>query len=123
MDTSVPFKHDSLVESCRTLEEAAVAKYIIPGEAVVTSLCLTSIYIVVAMDDGKLHVFSSDGEYQMTLEGHNKGVWATGLWQDTLVSGGVDCHVRVWNMATQWVNIFSQLGAYLMDSTERAYTY
>lgn len=75
-------------------------KHVTPEPGVVTSLHLTSKYIVVAMDNAKIHVFSTDGEHQKLLKGHVMGVWAMVPWDDLLVSGGCDRDVRVWNMAT-----------------------
>lgn len=71
-----------------------------PDQGVVTSLHLTQKYIVVALDNAKIHVFDTDGNNQKTLQGHVMGVWAMVPWGDLLVSGGCDRDVRVWNLAT-----------------------
>ena len=76
------------------------AKHITPDPGVVTSLHLTNKYIVVALDNARIHVFNTKGEHQRTLQGHVMGVWAMVPWDDILVSGGCDRDVRVWNMAT-----------------------
>lgn len=123
MDASESLQQRSQTKSLRSSNEAANAAHTLLGKAVVTSLCLSTEYIVLAMDDGKIHVFDSDGQHQGTLEGHNGGVWATGLWQDTLVSGSVDCHLRVWNMVTRLVKITPSMRTYLMDSTDSVHTY
>lgn len=75
-------------------------RQITPDHGVVTSLHLTDKYIVVALDNAKIHVFDTDGNHQKTLQGHVMGVWAMVPWDDLLVSGGCDRDVRVWNMAT-----------------------
>jgi F-box and WD-40 domain protein CDC4 len=75
-------------------------RHITPDQGVVTSLYLTSKYIVVALDNAKIHVFDTEGDNQKTLQGHIMGVWAMIPWDDILVSGGCDRDVRVWNMAT-----------------------
>ena len=77
-----------------------VAKHITPDQGVVTSLHLTKKYIVVALDNAKIHVFNTKGDLLRTLQGHAMGVWAMIPWDDVLVSGGCDRDVRVWNMAT-----------------------
>lgn len=59
---------------------------------------------MVALDNAKIHVFNTDGYEQKTLQGHVMGVWAMVPWDDTLVSGGCDRDVRVWNMATGYAN-------------------
>ena len=79
------------------------ARHITPDQGVVTSLHLTKTYIVVALDNAKIHVFNTKGDLQRTLQGHVMGVWAMVPWEDTLVSGGCDRDVRVWNMATGYV--------------------
>lgn len=73
-----------------------------------TSLHLTDKYIVVALDNAKIHVFDANGAHQITLHGHMMGVWAMVPWGDVLVSGGCDRDVRVWNMATGSVFIYHQ---------------
>ncbi|KAJ5548082.1 hypothetical protein N7513_005316 [Penicillium frequentans] len=75
-------------------------RHITPDQGVVTSLHLTSKYIVVALDNAKIHVYDTNGDNQKTLQGHVMGVWAMVPWDDILVSGGCDRDVRVWNMAT-----------------------
>jgi F-box and WD-40 domain protein CDC4 len=94
------FKHRYLVESAWRKGGQMTAKHITPDQGVVTSLHLTKKYIVVALDNAKIHVFNIKGDHQRTLQGHGMGVWAMIPWGDTLVSGGCDRDVRVWNMAT-----------------------
>jgi len=86
------------------------AKHITPDQGVVTSLHLTKKYIVVALDNAKIHVFNTKGDHQRTLAGHVMGVWAMVPWGDILVSGGCDRDVRVWNMATGYECAYSPLG-------------
>ena len=76
------------------------SKHITPDQGVVTSLHLTKKYIVVALDNAKIHVFNTKGDHQRTLTGHVMGVWAMVPHEDMLVSGGCDRDVRVWDMAT-----------------------
>lgn len=75
-------------------------RQITPDQGVVTSLHLTDKYIVVALDNAKIHVFDTEGCHQKTLQGHVMGVWAMVPWDDLLVSGGCDRDVRVWDMAS-----------------------
>lgn len=82
------------------------SRRITPDQGVVTSLHLTEKYIVVALDNAKVHVFDASGAHQKTLHGHMMGVWAMVPWGDILVSGGCDRDVRVWNMATGYVRCF-----------------
>lgn len=94
------FKHRYLVESAWKKGGQMTARHITPDQGVVTSLHLTKNYIVVALDNAKIHVFNTKGDHQKTLDGHVMGVWAMVPWDDTLVSGGCDRDVRVWNMST-----------------------
>jgi len=73
---------------------------ITPDQGVVTSLHLTKKYIIVALDNAKIHVFNTRGDLLRTLQGHVMGVWAMVPCGDILVSGGCDRDVRVWNMST-----------------------
>jgi F-box and WD-40 domain protein CDC4 len=57
-------------------------------------------YIVVALQNNKIHVFNTNGNNPKTLLGHLRGVWALIPQGDSLVSGGSDRDVRVWDMST-----------------------
>ncbi|OBT68250.1 F-box and WD-40 domain-containing protein CDC4 [Pseudogymnoascus sp. 23342-1-I1] len=94
------FKQRYLVETAWRAGGHHVSRHITQDQGVVTSLHLTPKYIVVALDNAKIHVFDTDGDNQKTLQGHVMGVWAMVPWGDTLVSGGCDRDVRVWDMAT-----------------------
>ena len=71
---------------------------ITPDQGVVTSLHLTPNYIIVALDNAKIHVFDTEGRHLRCLQGHVMGVWAMVPYGDTLVSGGCDRDVRVWDL-------------------------
>lgn len=94
------FKQRYRVETAWRSGGVPFTKHITPDQGVVTSLHLTPKYIVVALDNAKIHVFDTKGGNQKTLIGHVMGVWAMIPWGDTLVSGGCDRDVRVWNLAT-----------------------
>src|SRR2546429_6423215 len=69
------FKQRYMVETAWKHGGRAIARHITPDQGVVTSLHLTSKYIVVALDNAKIHVFNTDGDHQKTLQGHVMGVW------------------------------------------------
>lgn len=94
------FKQKYMVESAWNKGGRCTQRHITPDQGVVTSLHLTSKYIIVALDNAKIHVYDTNGDNQKTLQGHVMGVWAMVPWDDILVSGGCDREVRVWNMAT-----------------------
>ncbi|KAE8350104.1 F-box and WD repeat-containing protein [Aspergillus coremiiformis] len=94
------FKQKYLVEYAWNKGGTRELRHITPDQGVVTSLHLTSKYIVVALDNAKIHIYDTNGDNQKTLQGHVMGVWAMVPWDDILVSGGCDREVRVWNMAT-----------------------
>ncbi|EAW14062.1 F-box/WD repeat-containing protein [Aspergillus clavatus NRRL 1] len=94
------FKQKYMVESAWNKGGHCTQRHITPDQGVVTSLHLTSKYIVLALDNAKIHVYDTNGNNQKTLQGHVMGVWAMVPWDDILVSGGCDREVRVWNMAT-----------------------
>ncbi|KXT09606.1 hypothetical protein AC579_7654 [Pseudocercospora musae] len=75
-------------------------RQITPDQGVVTSLHLTPNYIIVALDNAKIHVFDTEGRHLRCLQGHVMGVWAMVPFGDTLVSGGCDRDVRVWDLTT-----------------------
>jgi F-box and WD-40 domain protein CDC4 len=94
------FKQRYMVETAWRNGGVCDARQITADQGVVTSLHLTKKYIVVALDNAKIHVFDTLGDHQKTLQGHVMGVWAMVPWGDLLVSGGCDRDVRVWNLAT-----------------------
>jgi F-box and WD-40 domain protein CDC4 len=100
------FKQRHLVETAWKTGGQNIARHITQDQGVVTSLHLTPKYIVVALDNAKIHVFNTEGNQQKTLQGHVMGVWAMVPWDDTLVSGGCDRDVRVWDMSTGYVFSF-----------------
>jgi F-box and WD-40 domain protein CDC4 len=94
------FKKRYLVEAAWRKGGLVTSKYITTDQGVVTSLHLTPNHILVALDNAKIHVFGRDGEHQRILQGHVMGVWAMVPCEDTLVSGGCDRDVRVWDIET-----------------------
>jgi F-box and WD-40 domain protein CDC4 len=101
------FKQRYQIESAWRHGGTSVTRHITPDQGVVTSLHLTPKYIIVALDNARIHVFEPtidpDGNTsftQKTLTGHVMGVWAMVPWGDTLVSGGCDRDVRVWDLRT-----------------------
>ncbi|RYP85291.1 hypothetical protein DL769_001022 [Monosporascus sp. CRB-8-3] len=93
------FKQRYLVESAWRTGGRNTTRTITQDGRVVTSLHLTPKYIVVALDNARIHIFDRDGNALRTLQGHIMGVWAMVPWDDILVSGGCDRDVRVWDMA------------------------
>ncbi|KEY69414.1 hypothetical protein S7711_05728 [Stachybotrys chartarum IBT 7711] len=94
------FKQRYLVEAAWRSGGTSILRNITQEGGVVTSLHLTPKYIIVALDNAKIHVFDTNGDAQRTLQGHVMGVWAMVPWEDTLVSGGCDRDVRVWDLKT-----------------------
>ncbi len=94
------FKQRYLVDAAWRTGGRNTTKNITQDGGVVTSLHLTSKYIIVALDNAKIHVFDTEGNAQKTLQGHVMGVWAMVPWEDILVSGGCDRDVRVWDLTT-----------------------
>jgi F-box and WD-40 domain protein CDC4 len=103
------FKQRYMVETAWRTGGKAIARHITPDQGVVTSLHLTPDYIVIALDNAKIHVFDADGQILKTLTGHVMGVWAMVPWGNTLVSGGCDRDVRVWDMETGYIPQLSHL--------------
>ena len=94
------FKQRYQVETAWRTGGTVDQRQITPDQGVVTSLHLTDRYIIVALDNAKIHVFDTEGRHLRCLTGHVMGVWAMIPWGDTLVSGGCDRDVRVWDMST-----------------------
>lgn len=94
------FKQRYLVDAAWRAGGRNISRNITQDGGVVTSLHLTSKYIVVALDNAKIHVFDTEGNALRTLQGHVMGVWAMVPWDDILVSGGCDRDVRVWDLMT-----------------------
>ncbi|KAI0013918.1 WD40-repeat-containing domain protein [Xylariaceae sp. FL0662B] len=94
------FKQRYLVESAWRTGGRNITRTITQDGRVVTSLHLTPKYIVVALDNARIHIFDREGNALRTLQGHIMGVWAMVPWEDVLVSGGCDRDVRVWEMTS-----------------------
>lgn len=94
------FKQRYLVDAAWRTGGRKITRNITQDGGVVTSLHLTSKYIIVALDNAKIHVFDTEGNALRTLQGHVMGVWAMVPWDDILVSGGCDRDVRVWDLTT-----------------------
>lgn len=94
------FKQRYLVDAAWRAGGQNITRNITQEGGVVTSLHLTSKYIIVALDNAKIHVFDTEGNSLRTLQGHVMGVWAMVPWDDILVSGGCDRDVRVWDLST-----------------------
>lgn len=94
------FKQRYLVEAAWKSGGTHITRPITQEGGVVTCLHLTPKYIIVALDNAKIHVFDAQGNPLRTLQGHVMGVWAMVPWDDILVSGGCDRDVRVWDLTT-----------------------
>ncbi|RMX90377.1 hypothetical protein D0869_00200 [Hortaea werneckii] len=94
------FKQRYQVETAWRTGGKVDTRQITPDQGVVTSLHLTPSYIIVALDNAKIHVFDPDGRHLRCLQGHVMGVWAMVPYGDVLVSGGCDRDVRVWDLTT-----------------------
>lgn len=94
------FKQRYQVETAWRHGGTVSTRQITPDQGVVTSLHLTPSYIIVALDNAKIHVFDTEGRHLRCLQGHVMGVWAMVPCGDMLVSGGCDRDVRVWDLTT-----------------------
>lgn len=110
------FKQRYLVEAAWRSGGTCTTRNITQEAGVVTSLHLTPKYIILALDNAKIHVFDAEGNSQRTLQGHVMGVWAMVPWGDTLVSGGCDREVRVWDLKTGYVGHLTQMLQRLLTS-------
>jgi F-box and WD-40 domain protein CDC4 len=94
------FKQQYMLNSAWNSGGRLAAKYVIESPGVATALIMAGRYIVVALDNSKIFVFREDGKMLRSLFGHVMGVWALTLMGNTLVSGGCDRDVRVWDLKT-----------------------
>ena len=77
--------------------------YAIPGEGVVSSFHSTTTYILIGLDDGKIHIFDINGGYIRTFLESTGSVWALAANKNTLLSGGKDGSVHVWDIISGFV--------------------
>lgn len=70
------------------------------GQSDMTQLLVAGDGIFTASDDGSIHRFSLRGKRMCTFAGHSGGVWALGISGNTLVTGGVDKMLIMWDAET-----------------------
>jgi F-box and WD-40 domain protein CDC4 len=81
-------------------EKSHVA-YPLPPEVRVDALAFSRNHIALALDDFSLRVYDrADGALLHVLQGHGRRIRALCAIESTLISGGDDRHIRVWNMIT-----------------------
>ncbi|OLL23967.1 F-box/WD repeat-containing protein 7 [Neolecta irregularis DAH-3] len=103
------FRQRYMVDQAWKVGGRTVARHITNDQGVVTSLHLTAKYIIVALDNAKIHLFSADGCFIRTLSGHENGVWAMVHCDETLVSGGCDRDMRVWDLPSGHESLLDSL--------------
>ena len=77
--------------------------YAITGDGVVSSFHSTTTYILIGLDDGKIHIFDINGVYIRTFRESTGSVWALAAFENTLLNGGMDGSVRVWDIISGFV--------------------
>ncbi|PBP24208.1 WD domain and F-box domain containing protein [Diplocarpon rosae] len=110
------FKQRYLVETAWRMGGQNIAKHITQDQGVVTSLHLTPKYIVVALDNAKIH---------NVLVGHQASVRCLEIRGDIVVSGSYDTTARVWSISEgrclrTLSGHFSQIYAIAFDGTRIA---
>ncbi|KAK9328608.1 WD40-repeat-containing domain protein [Lipomyces starkeyi] len=69
------------------------------GRNVVTCLQFDAERIITGSDDRSINIYSTHtGNLRARLRGHEGGIWSMQYVGNTLVSGSVDCTVRVWDI-------------------------
>jgi F-box and WD-40 domain protein CDC4 len=76
-----------------------VSEYTIAA-AVPTVFKVTESYIIIAMNNGEIHIFDIDGRRKKTLSSSRGAVWASAVQGDMLASGGTDNSIEIWDLAT-----------------------
>jgi hypothetical protein len=100
------FKIFEIPESLQDSQEAENGVY--SGSTV--SLEATPNYIIFAHNNGSISMFDRRSYFsrQRNLIGHAGKASALAALDDTLVSGGVDQDLRVWNISTGYIQIQNQ---------------
>lgn len=90
-----------------------ITTHMIPGPHITTKLHLTDSRIALALDSGKLEIFSKKGVKERVLEGHAGAVWTLTSCiregEEVLCSGSTDRDVRVWGLGDGFVSFFLSL--------------
>src|SRR5271169_4402110 len=95
------FRQRYILEKNWRVGGTLMVRYITNDHGVVTTLCMSEKYVIVGLDNSNIRVFDEDGRFQMTLAGHETGVWAmVVVGEDRLVSGGCDRDMRLWDLTT-----------------------
>ena len=66
-----------------------------------TCMHITKECIIIALDNGTVHVLDHDGGNKRRVKVCEKGIWALCAWEEEyFVVGGVDAVVGVWDLGT-----------------------
>ncbi|KUJ14158.1 WD40 repeat-like protein [Mollisia scopiformis] len=90
----------SLVESCIFSQQVSAESSVDEVEAVPTVCQFTLEFVVIAMSDGKIHVFDIHGTSKETLSTSLGTIWALNLRGNTLASGGTNNSIEIWDVST-----------------------
>ena len=82
----------------------------LPDEALVSSFHTTLTHAVIGLDQGQIYILDAGNKEESHLkalggEQHPEwgAVWALRAFEHTLLSGGKDGNLRVWDMTTSFV--------------------
>lgn len=96
------FKQQYLLNSAWDNGGRLAARYVLnhTEDIIATVLLMEASYFCVALNNSRIMVFGLNGRLVSCLYGHVLGVWALALKNHTLLSGGCDRDVRVWDLQT-----------------------
>jgi F-box and WD-40 domain protein CDC4 len=58
-------------------------------------------YIIVALDNGNLHIFDHEGRNERVVRASENGLWTVDAWEDNwVITGGVDGVLTVWDLGS-----------------------
>lgn len=77
-----------------------ISKCVIRNSGIVSCLVMNEEFIAFTVGSAEIYIFTTQGNLCGTLCAHYDVIWSLAIWDNILVSGGVDRCLQVWDLKT-----------------------